>query len=93
MEYISHDNKLVALEYTLPSKLNDFKTRRAELIFELTKGINLSRKGTQFKETTEKLVAMRANKNPFLKSDDELEYLIKCCKEKGNYSKFFWITK
>ena len=44
MEIINKENKLVALDYTLPSKLNDFKTRRAELIFELTKGINLSRK-------------------------------------------------
>jgi hypothetical protein len=93
MEYINKDNKLEKLEYTLPKNESDFRTRRDELIFRLTKGINLLRVGTEYKPTSLKLVALRANRNPFLKSDDELEYLISCCEVKKNYSYFFWLTK
>lgn len=70
---------------------NKFKTRRAELISRLTNGINSLRIHTKYKPTTERLVAIKTNKNPFLKSDDELENLINECERKSNYSKFFWV--
>lgn len=68
-----------------------YKTRRAELISRLVEGINLKRIGTKYKQVTLKQIAIRCNMNPFLKSDDELELLIKTCEEKGSYSKFFFV--
>ena len=75
-----------------PTKV-EHKTFRSELISRLTKGINNLRIGTKYKPVTERLIAIRANKNPFLKSDGELELLIKECEAKSSYSKFFWVTK
>ena len=71
----------------------EFKNFRDELISLLTEGINKSRIGTTYKPVTKRTIAIRANKNPFLKSDSELEYVIKECQRKGSYSHFFWITK
>lgn len=71
-----------------------FRSRRDELVSNITKGINKLRVGTQYKPITEKRVALLINKNPFFKGrDGEIELLYKTCEEKGSYSKFFYITK
>ena len=70
-----------------------FNTRREELISRLTKGINNERQGTKYPPTTEATIAIKANMNPSLKKDGELELLIKECEEKGNYKKFWWVVK
>lgn len=73
-------------------KKSPYKNRKAEIIAELVKGINLSRVGTKYKPTTEKLLAIKINRNPFL-NEQELEYLLKECNRVGNYKKLFWIIK
>lgn len=71
-----------------------FRSRRDELVSNITKGINKLRVGTQYKPITEKRVALLINKNPFFKGrDGEIELLYKTCEEKKSYSKFFYITK
>ena len=88
------------MEFNIADKLKDWKPTvskhknfRDELITRLTDGINNSRQGTKYKLTTKRDVAIRANKNPFLVSDSELELLIKECESKGSFAKFYWITK
>lgn len=81
-------------DWILQVQTSIFRSRRDELIDRLTNGINLSRIGTKFRPVTHRQMAIRVNKNPFFKGrDGELELLIKTCEEKGNYSKFFYITK
>lgn len=74
-------------------KESPYKNKRAELIAEAVKDINLLRLGTKFKPITERLLAIKCNKNPFLKLDSELELVIKDCKKKRNYSKLFYVLK
>lgn len=74
-------------------KQSPYKNKRAELIGEAVKDINSLRVGTKFKPLTDRLLAIRINKNPFLKSDGELELIIKQCRDKRNYAKLFWILK
>lgn len=74
-------------------KESPYKNRRAEIIAELVKGINAKRVGTKFKPITERWLAIKCNKNPFLKSDGELELLKKDCEKVGNYKKLFWCLK
>jgi len=74
-------------------KESPYRNRRAELIGEAVKDINLLRKGTIYKPTTERLLAIKCNRNPFLKDDGELELLLRTCREKRNYSKLFYILK
>lgn len=74
-------------------KQSPYKNKRAELIGEAVKDINSLRVGTKFKPLTDRLLAIRINKNPFLKSDGELEFIIKQCRDKRNYAKLFWILK
>ena len=62
-------------------------------IGEAVKDINSLRVGTKFKPLTDRLLAIRINKNPFLKSDGELEFIIKQCRDKRNYAKLFWILR
>lgn len=71
----------------------EYKNFRDELISRLTDGINKSRIGTKYKPVTKRTIAIKCNKNPFLKSDGELELLIKECESKGSYSKFWWVIK
>ena len=73
-------------------KKSPYKNRKAEIIAELVKGINLSRIGTKYKPITERLLAIKINRNPFL-NESELEYLLKECNRVGNYKKLFWILK
>lgn len=81
-------------KYQKPVIKSVFRSRRDELVSEITAGINASRVGTKFKPITERAVAIRINKNPFLAHDDgEIAYLLKQCRERGNFSKFFWVTK
>jgi len=70
-----------------------YKNRRDEIISLMTESINKKRIGTDVKPTTKRLVALRANRNPFLLSDDELWFEYKECERKGNYKHFYWITK
>lgn len=80
--------------WVLQVQTSIFKTRREELIARLTDGINLKRVGTKYKPVTTKQIAIRINRNPFFKGrDGELELLIRTCEEKGNYSKFFYVTQ
>lgn len=74
-------------------KESPYKNRRAELIGEAVKDINLLRAGTKFKPITARLLAIKINKNPFLKSDGELSLLLQDCQKKRNYAKLFWILK
>lgn len=69
-----------------------YKTRRAEIIGEAVKDINLLR-GDKFRHETEIILAIKVNRNPFLKSDTELELLISYCREKRNYSKLYFTLK
>lgn len=71
----------------------EYRNRRDEIISNLTDEINTLRIGTKYKPVTKRQIAIRANSNPFLKSDDELELVYKNCSKKGNFSHFFWITK
>ena len=74
-------------------KKSPYKNRRDELIKTTVEDINRLRLGTQYKPITAKLLSIKCNSNPFLKSTDELELLIKECKQKGNYKKLFWVIK
>lgn len=74
-------------------KKSPYKNRRDELIKTTVKDINRLRQGTQYKPITAKWLSIKCNSNPFLKSNDELELLIKECKQQGNYKKLFWIIK
>jgi hypothetical protein len=80
------------IEDTFKSKCK-YRNRRDEIISLMTESINKKREGTDVKPTTKRLVALRANRNPFLLSDDELWFEYKECERKGNYSHFFWVTK
>jgi hypothetical protein len=69
-----------------------YKTRRAEIVAEFVKEINLERINTKFKPITHKEVALRLNMNPKLAKDDgECELLLKTCIAKESFSKFFWV--
>lgn len=72
----------------------EFKNRRDELVHLITEGINQTRVGTKWGKITKRTVALRINSNPYLSKDDgEVDLLYKECEKKGNYSKFFWVTK
>lgn len=75
------------------TKKSPYKNRRDQLIKELTSGINKLRLVNGYKPITAKWLAIKANMNPFLKSDDELELVKQECEFKGNYKKLFWILK
>ena len=93
MQFVNEKNQFVPLKIEAKVCETKFKNWRAELISRLVKGINDARAGTKFKPITERVAAIRANSNPFLKNDGELELLIKDCEKRGNYSRFFWVTK
>lgn len=76
------------------NKKVEYKNRRDELVSLFVEAINKSREGTKFKKVDKRLVALRLNSNPFLAKDDgEVELLLKECKSKNNFSKFWWVTK
>lgn len=78
----------------LEVKKSLYKNRRDEIISLMTLSINRLREGTEVKPTTKRLVALRANRNPYLsKSDSELEYVMNECLRKGSFSYFYYITK
>lgn len=93
MQLVTSENKIVDLKIEQTIEKTIFRSRRDELISRLTDGINKLRKGTKYGPINKRTVAIKANSNPFLKNDGELELLIKTCEQKNNYSKFFWITK
>lgn len=74
-------------------KKSPYKNKRDELISEAVKDINLLRIGSKFKPLTARLLAIKCNRNPFLKSNGELELVLKECAKKRSYAKLFWILK
>lgn len=70
-----------------------YKNYRDELIGEAVKDINSLRSKTKFKPLTARLLAIKINRNPFLKSNGELELVLKECAKKRSYAKLFWILK
>lgn len=70
-----------------------YRNRRDQLIKEAVKHINELRKGTKYRLETPAQLAIRVNKNPFLKSDGELELVLMGCKEKNNYAHLYWLLK
>ena len=74
-------------------KQSPYKNKRAELIGEAVKDINSLRVGTKYKAITDRTLAIKVNRNPFLVNDTELELVLKDCKKKRNYSKLFWLIK
>lgn len=77
-------------------KQKSFKSRRDELNHRLHDGIWAEAKRTGY-NLDEKWdvgeIAKRAYRCPGLKNDDEFELLIKTCEERGDYKKFWWVTK
>ena len=68
------------------------RSHRDELVDKFVLGINRERLGTQYKPILAKEVALRINKNPFLKGrDGEVELLYKTCEKKGSFKYFFYI--
>lgn len=77
-------------------KQSPYNSRREEIIADLVKGINQSRIGTKYKPITERGLAIRINRNPFLTGDtgtQELDYIRNECNRVGNYKKLFWCIK
>lgn len=77
-------------------KQSPYKRRREEIIADLVKGINQSRIGTKYEPLTERGLAIRINRNPWLTGDtgtQELEFIKKECERVGNYKKLFWCIK
>jgi hypothetical protein len=85
--------KEIIKNFEIKKPETSFKTRRQELISLMVSDINKLREGTVFKPTTEKLIALKINSNPFFKDLGELELVYKNCHEKRNYAHFFWLTK
>jgi len=83
------DNLKPNFEYKIQE--STFKNRRAEIVAEFVKHINIERKGTKYKPITDKLVALRLNANKkTAKDDDECQYLLNECLRKKSFSTFFW---
>tara|TARA_R110000868_G_scaffold99181_2_gene273054 strand:+ start:2812 stop:3120 length:309 start_codon:yes stop_codon:yes gene_type:complete len=74
-------------------KESPYRNKRAELIGEAVKDINSLRVGTKYKPLTDRLLAIKCNRNPFLVDDGELEYVLSQCKKKRNYSYLFCLLK
>lgn len=74
-------------------KKSPYRNRRDELIKTACEDINKLRIGTNYKEITPRLLAIRINRNAFLKSDDELDLVLKKCREKRSYKYLFWLIK
>lgn len=81
--------KNIELKEALPK----FKSRRDELVSNITDYINRERQSAGYKPLTKRVIALQINKNPFLsKDDDEVDLLYKDCVRKGNFKKFWWVT-
>lgn len=87
MEHISLDISKYA------PKPKVYVNRRDEIISLMVEDINRLRIGTQYKPITKRLLAIKINRNPFLKSDDELQLVFNECSKKGSFAKLFWICK
>lgn len=81
------------VEYKRPKSQKLFRSWKDEIVTRFATGINKEREGTQYKDVTERVVAIRINKHPVLKESlQECEYLYKQC-EKKHFGIFFWATK
>lgn len=70
-----------------------YRNRRDELIKKAVEHINQLREGTKYKKETPAILARRINMNKFLLDDGELEFVLKECRQKNNYSKLYWLIK
>ncbi len=79
----------------LPVKQEDTaRSFRESLINQFIENINRERVGTTYPPVNKKTIAIRINRNPFLKESWQLEGLLKKCKGSDNFSKiFFWAVK
>ena len=100
MEILTRETDNLGMEQTLfkgyefkPQKIDNIRGWKDELVLKLTNGINEERKGTKWKPVAKRTVAIRLNKNPVFKSQQECDYLLKKCEEKGFTKIFFWATK
>ncbi len=71
----------------------EYKSHRDQLIKEAVEHINKLREGTKYRKETPANLAKRVNMNKFLLDDGELEYVMKECRAKNNYSKLYWLIK
>jgi thermostable 8-oxoguanine DNA glycosylase len=70
-----------------------FRNKRDQLIKEAVEHINKLREGTKYRKETPANLAKRVNMNKFLLDDSELEYVLKNCRAKNNYSHLYWLIK
>ena len=68
-----------------------YKCRRDELFYTLLNGWNEDRVKAGYKPLSKARLASAIAINPFLKSDDELELLIKNCQSKKSYKYAHWV--
>jgi len=69
------------------------KNERDEIISKMVIEINILRVGTGYKPITKRLLAIKVNKNPFLKSNGELQLVFSECLKNGSFAKLFWLLK
>lgn len=97
MQIISHtEDKTLIKEFEFNyghCEQTKHRSWKDEVVSEITEGINKERIGTKYKPITERTVAIRINRNPYLKERNECYLLLKKCKEVGFTKMFFWATK
>ncbi len=75
-------------------KETKIRSPKDEIVKAFTEAMNPHRIKEGLKPITEKRVAILINSHPILKSDlGECFALLKECKEKGNFKKFWWSMK
>jgi len=75
------------------NKVTEFKNERDEVISRMVIEINRLREGTKYKPITKRLLAIKINKNPFLKDLGELQLVFSECLKNGSFAKLFWLLK
>ena len=70
-----------------------YKNERDEIISKMVIEINRLREGTKYKPITKRLLAIKVNKNPFLKSNIELQLVFSECLKNGSFARLFWLLK
>ena len=70
-----------------------YKNERDEIISKMVIEINILRVGTKYKPITKRLLAIKVNKNPFLKSNAELQLVFSECLKNGSFARLFWLLK
>ena len=70
-----------------------YKNERDEIISKMVIEINILREGTKYKPITKRLLAIKINKNPFLKDLGELKLVFSECQKNGSFARLFWLLK